>query len=186
MTVIQTPIAGQITTAGPSSLTDTNQSWASDIWIGYNLYIVAGRGAGQSAVIASNNSSTITIQGTWVTEPDHSSYYQISLPKPNVSHTNILRFSNMTVTAGDVYPYAFTGTQPTMPFDGTLLIDIYSSVAQNVETIMGSGTGSAKSYFASLAAGTYYHLELELAEGDGIYFYFSADATIALSLGAKQ
>lgn len=183
---IQSPIAGQATTAGASSLTDTNQSWQTDIWSGYVLYIMAGRGSGQSASIISNDSSTLTIQGKWVTEPDHSSFYEIRLPKANASHINLFRISAMSVTAGDGYPYSYDGTEPIMPFDGTLEIDVYSSVSQDISTIMGNGSGSAKGVFAYLASGAYAHFELELAADDPINLYFSSSGTVALSLGAKQ
>lgn len=186
MTTLQIPNAGQATTAGTSSLTDTSQSWQTNIWTGYVVYIVAGTGSGQAVSIVSNDSSTLTIQGSWVTEPDHSSFYEIKPPRPPPSHVNLFRASNMVVVAGDPYPSTHDGTSPVMPFDGTLEIDIYSTAAQNVEMAFGTGAGSAESYVFVLTANVYQHIQLELKSGDAIELYFNNAATVALCLGARQ
>ena len=185
---IQSPVAGQATTAGASSLTDTNQSWQTDIWSGYVVYIVAGTGSGQAVTITSNDSSTLTIQGSWVTEPDHSSFYEIRAPRPPPSHVNLFRASNMVVNGSTTSPYPYThdGTSPVLPFDGTLEIDVTSTTAQSVEMAFGTGAGSAQSYVFTLSANVYQHIQLELKEGDAVELYFNTAATVALCLGAKQ
>lgn len=71
---------GQVTSATNNTLTDNLQNgvWTTNQWAGRTVYITGGLGDTQSAVIVSNTSAgVLTITGTWTTNPNGTSSYQI-------------------------------------------------------------------------------------------------------------
>ena len=68
---------GTSSTAGTvTTLTDSTQSWTTNQWSGYNLYIYSGTGLGQTAAITSNTATTLTFSTVSVA-PDATSQYEI-------------------------------------------------------------------------------------------------------------
>ncbi len=63
-----------------NELFDEDVDWIEDIWDGYSVAITTGTGTGQRFTIASNTPSTLMIEGTWTTEPDLTSQYEIYPP----------------------------------------------------------------------------------------------------------
>lgn len=70
---------GTATGGGVNTLEDTTQAWAINVYVGKQIYIVSGTGAGQYAIIASNTADEITITptATWAVDADNTSVYQI-------------------------------------------------------------------------------------------------------------
>lgn len=67
-----------IATSGSSStLQDTTQSWATNQFMGYQVYISSGTGSGQYNKVANNNGNTLTLSASWGTSPDNTSHYII-------------------------------------------------------------------------------------------------------------
>ena len=69
--------AGTVTAATASTLTDETKSWAPFGHKGRQVRITAGTGEGQSLTIVANDTSTLTLTGTWDTIPDATSAYEI-------------------------------------------------------------------------------------------------------------
>src|SRR5262249_35652979 len=68
----------------PTTLNDTTQDWLPNAWQGRTVQIVAGAGEGQSAVIQSNTTTQLTIQGSWATPPHETSRYVLRGAVPGV------------------------------------------------------------------------------------------------------
>jgi hypothetical protein len=70
---------GTVTSATFTTLTDTGKNWTANQWVGHSVYIVAGTDVGDSGVIASNTSNTLTLASTWqfLMKPDNTSQYLI-------------------------------------------------------------------------------------------------------------
>src|SRR5262249_18538973 len=61
-----------------TTLNDTAQSWVKDEWVGNNVSITAGTGAGQDPIPITGNSATqLTLKSAWATTPDATSVYSI-------------------------------------------------------------------------------------------------------------
>jgi len=69
-------LTGTCTSATSTTLTDTDASF-EDVE-GVSLTITAGTGVGQTAMVATNSDTTLTIVGEWGTTPDSTSVYQIA------------------------------------------------------------------------------------------------------------
>jgi len=69
--------AGTATSGAASTLTDSTKSWTTNEWANFAVRIVAGTGIGQVRTISSNTSTALTIIGTWTTNPDSTSVYQL-------------------------------------------------------------------------------------------------------------
>lgn len=69
--------AGVATSGAASTLTDSTKSWTTNDWTNSAVRIVAGTGVGQIKPIISNTATALTILGTWTTNPDSTSVYQI-------------------------------------------------------------------------------------------------------------
>ncbi len=69
-------LTGTCTSATSTTLTDTAASF-EDVE-GVSLTITAGTGVGQTAMVATNSDTTLTIVGEWGTTPDSTSVYQIA------------------------------------------------------------------------------------------------------------
>jgi hypothetical protein len=135
---------GQATSAGSSSLTDSNQSWATNAYANYWVNIVDGTGAGQWKQISSNTANVLTVASAWNVQPDSTSQYYIyslypvSPPIDNSTITinsqgqlaaaaglGIVAKSKLLAQTGSV-----TGFTYTTPNDGTThLFAIYGSIS---------------------------------------------------------
>jgi hypothetical protein len=89
------PMAGTATAGGASTLTDAAQTWRTNQFAGRTLYILAGTGAGQTRIIASNTATVLTVTVAWTTNPDNTSQYQIS-PSGVVSSASALTLTDST------------------------------------------------------------------------------------------
>jgi hypothetical protein len=64
--------------AGSSTTTlITGKTWGTNAWANYQLRIIAGTGAGQVRLVASNTSNILTISVAWTITPDATSTYSI-------------------------------------------------------------------------------------------------------------
>lgn len=68
---------GSVTSATTTTLVDSSKEWTDDEWIGYAVYIYAGKGSGQIREITDNDATTFTV-ATWTTTPDSTSKYLIT------------------------------------------------------------------------------------------------------------
>lgn len=67
-----------IASAGTTEkLTDSSKGWYNGQWNGYDLYLYAGTGAGDSYSINASSYTTITPATTWETVPDNTTRYAI-------------------------------------------------------------------------------------------------------------
>lgn len=82
------PGTGQVSAAGNAGLfgsppkayiDDTTKSWTTNMWAGYRLRILSGRGAGQVKTIVSNTATRLEVESDWATAsiPNTSSVYAI-------------------------------------------------------------------------------------------------------------
>jgi hypothetical protein len=69
----------------PNVFNDTSQSWVTNVYAGYTIYILSGTGAGQTNTIVSNGTTSLVVQNNWKNIPDATSKYQIT----NVTDTSI-------------------------------------------------------------------------------------------------
>lgn len=69
-----------------TTLNDTNLGahppWATNLYAGLPVRIIAGTGTGQERTIASNTTTQLTVTTPWDTTPDRTSQYQIVNPEP--------------------------------------------------------------------------------------------------------
>jgi hypothetical protein len=64
-------------TGGVSTLNDSGKDWTVNAWVGYELWIVAGTGKGQHETISANTATQLTVDTSWSTQPDSTSFYAI-------------------------------------------------------------------------------------------------------------
>jgi len=85
-----------------NTLTDSDQSWATDEWVGHNVYITAGTGAGQTRTVTGNNATTLTVSSNWTTNPDATSQYIVGAiwEAPGASGTTSDRDTGVLVSIG--------------------------------------------------------------------------------------
>jgi len=69
---------GTATAGGASTLTDSGQSWTTNIWATGTITITKGTGIGQTRTISSNTGTVITVSSPWTTPPDGTSGYRLS------------------------------------------------------------------------------------------------------------
>lgn len=71
--------AGLFGTPPKAYLDDSSKAWATNIWVGHRLRIIAGRGAGQARMIVANSATRLEVESDWATSsiPDTSSVYVI-------------------------------------------------------------------------------------------------------------
>jgi hypothetical protein len=53
-----------------TTLQDINKTWTPDEWVGHVVRISAGRGAGQTSTVSSNDVNTLTVSPAWITTPE--------------------------------------------------------------------------------------------------------------------
>ncbi len=69
--------SGTATAGASSTLTDSNKTWTTNGYTGYQVRITAGTGIGQIRIIASNTATVLTVSSAWTTTPDTTSQYII-------------------------------------------------------------------------------------------------------------
>lgn len=69
-------ILGTATSATATTLTDSTQNWTNN-YTGWNVVIVDGTGAGETATIESNTGTQVTLTAPWMLAPDTTSKYAI-------------------------------------------------------------------------------------------------------------
>jgi hypothetical protein len=73
-------VTSTATSGGASTLTDSAQSWTTDLYAGLRINITGGTGNDQERIIASNTGTVITVTVAWDTQPDQTSEYTIGGP----------------------------------------------------------------------------------------------------------
>lgn len=91
---------GTASSGNSTTLTDATKVWPVDAWSGSYITITAGTGSGQTKIIVSNTSTTITVIDPWGPAPDATSQYRIL----GVNHTVAAncQLSNATASPGCV------------------------------------------------------------------------------------
>lgn len=72
----QTLATGTATSATTTTLLNSAKTWTASQWIGSQIRIVSGTGAGQIRAITANDATSVTV-ATWTTTPDATSVYAI-------------------------------------------------------------------------------------------------------------
>ena len=79
---------GIATGGSTSTLSDNTKNWATDIWSGWPVTILAGTGAAQTFTVSSNDATTITISGSFSPAPSTDSTYLLSVSRGIYSDTS--------------------------------------------------------------------------------------------------
>lgn len=74
----EAPINGDVGASTANTLSDGNKNWSLNEHIGREVIITFGLGLGQVREIIANSSTSVTISGTWTTNPDLTSKYAIA------------------------------------------------------------------------------------------------------------
>lgn len=69
--------AGTSSSGTSSTVVDGSKSWATNRWANYRVVITGGTGIGQSRIITSNTSTTLSVKPSFTTAPDNTSTYRI-------------------------------------------------------------------------------------------------------------
>ena len=86
-----------------TTLLDVAKTWTPDAWIGWQVRITAGTGAGQTAVVTDNDATSLTVASWSIATPDATSVYQ--LWEPDVGLNSLI--------LDDLYlPWFGTAAQP--------------------------------------------------------------------------
>ena len=103
---------GKVFSATANSLTDENKSWLPKAHVGKLVRIALGTGRGQIKKIVSSQPSSLTIEGTWDTIPDSTSFYIVYEPE----ELDSARMWQLAVFNNHLYAIAFNigGTGPTL------------------------------------------------------------------------
>ena len=73
-------VTGTATSGTSTTLVDSTKTWAADAYKNYIINITAGTGVGQSRLIGSNDTTSITVNFAWTNTPDATSTYKIFDP----------------------------------------------------------------------------------------------------------
>lgn len=68
---------GTATAGAATTLTDTGKVWGVDAYRGWIVRLTGGTGSGQVKRIISNTTTALTVDGSWITNPDSTSVYLI-------------------------------------------------------------------------------------------------------------
>jgi len=68
---------GTATSATSTTLVDSTQTWTTNQYENFIVYILSGTGAGQKRTIASNTATTLTVSTAWTVTPNTTSTYNI-------------------------------------------------------------------------------------------------------------
>lgn len=69
--------SGTATGGSATTIVNSAKTWTASQWIGYQVRITSGTGAGQTRIISANTPTTITVSSSWTTTPDSSSVYVV-------------------------------------------------------------------------------------------------------------
>jgi len=69
---------GRLEEATSNTITDGDKNWRSGDWVGWDLWIDSGEGAGQVRSVVASTSGSITISGSWSTIPSANSEYHLA------------------------------------------------------------------------------------------------------------
>jgi len=114
-------VSRTVATATPTTLTDASGGWLVNQWAGNRVVLTAGTGSGQTRLIASNTSNTLTITQAWDTVPNATSSYQIRLNDAVPidatalgipAHNNNGTPTNASDDTGGIIAYSFDLTYP--------------------------------------------------------------------------
>lgn len=75
-------IAGVVSTATKTTLTDSTKSWQKNIYASFFCWISRGKGEGQVRVILSNTSKKLTLDKPWDITPNKTTQYAIVHNRP--------------------------------------------------------------------------------------------------------
>lgn len=89
------------TTNGTNTLTDSTQSWTTNQWFGYTIYIVSGTGAGGTAIIWANNTTVLTL-GAALTIDNTSVYNIRKAPTIDGTHGSPVSYPIMAVPVANL------------------------------------------------------------------------------------
>jgi len=109
---------GTATAGGNSTLTDSSKSWVTDEFNSLTIKITNGTGVGQSKTITGTATNVITISGTWTTNPDTTSDYEIVGSAPTLRS-----YLKYIFEAGGTFTLAYDGTNYTVDMDKISIID---------------------------------------------------------------
>ncbi|MBX7100524.1 MAG: OmpA family protein [Myxococcaceae bacterium] len=76
------------TGGGNSTLTLSTATWVSNQWLGWNVMILSGTGAGQVRTITQNTATQLTVDNNWGTNPNNTSVFAINRPVSNIVNGN--------------------------------------------------------------------------------------------------
>lgn len=117
----QANVISTVTSATLNTLTDLSQSWATNQYEGYQLYIKSGTGAGQYNKVATNTGTVLTTSFNWTDGggviPDNTSVYIIGGFIKNA--LNGLEFDIIAGTGIDQSFPVLSTTPTTITIDGT-------------------------------------------------------------------
>jgi len=89
---------GTASNATANTLVHNGQVWENDVWAGYLLSIVGGKGAGQTRSVVANSREALTIREAWSQVPDATSVYVLRLSKSTVANLDFIATGQKTVT----------------------------------------------------------------------------------------
>lgn len=85
---------GKATAGTSTTLSDSDKSWAANLWAGAWVRVLRGTGAGQKREIASNTGTQLTVSEAWDVTPDTTSVYAIYATD---------EWTDMSPTTGDLF-----------------------------------------------------------------------------------
>jgi hypothetical protein len=87
---------GTVSSATDSTLVDSSKTWIAEDYIGEYIWIYSGTGSGQARLIEDNDTTSLTIDRDWDTNPDSTSKYRIIHTGNDPYINNELRDGNDT------------------------------------------------------------------------------------------
>ena len=89
---------GTASNSTANTLVHNGQVWEDNVWSGYQISIVGGKGAGQTRSVVSNSRETLTIRDAWSQLPDATSVYVLRLSKTTLANLKFVATGQQTVT----------------------------------------------------------------------------------------
>lgn len=140
-----TKSSGTATSATSTTITDSGKSWTSDEYKSFFVRLTGGTGAGQSRVISSNTSDTLTIP-TWDTNPSTDTTYEVCASLIDFAFEDI--YTEESIGTGDGSTTNFTGTLTNNPVlkgqieitDGTETFTDWDGDGTMTGSVGGTGT----------------------------------------------
>lgn len=69
---------GIVTKSGKDNLKDDPQTWPTNMYKGFTVWISRGTGEGQTRIVTKNSTNTIYVDRPWDVKPDKTSQYVLS------------------------------------------------------------------------------------------------------------